>query len=113
MSKINLNEDDGYCDVEIDGGSVKLDICKANNVYAELSQRHTDAVQLADAWIEWLQTQSMPIMSHSAAFKLAGHVQEEAARLKKEWPGSTSENADSPGSTGSTVSGSSPGPSAT
>ena len=76
-------DDDGFIEVALPGGSVTLDLYRANNTYLALSDAHPDPVELAREWGEWLRTQGLPPMSDRKAFGLADAVLVEVARLKK------------------------------
>lgn len=101
--KIALDDDDGWVELEVAGGSFRLDLYKCNNTYAALCDKYdpesaADAEKLCGEWAEWLTAQGVPRVSHATAFALADAVVARVASLKKT-PAPTSPSADSPAPT--------------
>ncbi len=71
-------EDDGWFDavVKTDTGDVPihLDVMKANNKFAALTEEHPDETARADAWVEWLVGEGVPRLTHGGALRLAEAV---------------------------------------
>lgn len=105
---IQLNDDDGFAEVEIGEAKCRLDLFRAFNTYNRLADAHPDPVELADAWADWLAEQGLPRLSHGVAFELAAAVGREVGTFQKKRPQAFGPRPDSPASTGSTASASDP-----
>lgn len=84
MAKLQIADGYGLASVQVgDAPAVVLDLWEANNTYSQLESQHADAVELANAWLAWLDGKGITGLSHGAGFAVVDHVTAAMEECKK------------------------------